>query len=63
MDLKISWLTACKYVFLFKEFPSYYSNVLTDCESGDFEINWGTQTQLLKKVEAFTDASEGNTMH
>ncbi len=27
------------------------------------EDNWGTQTQLLKKVQTFTDAPEGNTMH
>ncbi len=26
-------------------------------------LNWGTQTQLLKKVQTFTDAPEGNTMH
>ncbi len=27
------------------------------------EDNWETQTQLLKKVQTFTDAPEGNTMH
>ncbi len=27
------------------------------------EGNWGTQIQLLKKVQTFTDAPEGNVMH
>ncbi len=27
------------------------------------EDNWGTQTQLLKKVQTFTDAPEEHTMH
>jgi len=27
------------------------------------EDNWGTQTQLLKKVQTLTDAPEGNTKH
>ncbi len=29
----------------------------------DTEDNWGTQTQLFKQVQTFTDAPEGNTMH
>ncbi len=27
------------------------------------EDNWGTQTQLLQKMETFTDAQEGHAMH
>ncbi len=46
---------------IFEPFPA--ETVWFWAPSFHTEDNWGTQTQLLKKVQTLTDASEGNTMH
>ena len=50
-----------KHFCIFEPFPAV--TVWFWDSSFHTEDNWGTQTQLLKKVQTFTDAPEGNTMH
>ncbi len=41
-------------------FPASFAYSSNDFDTAD---DWGTYTQLLQKIQTFTDAPEGTTMH